>query len=121
METIKIVKLSIFTKSPDGKEYITKFNKPYSVVKIEDETGRQITVKDWNGISKDWSVGMELAIDIREKEFQGRKYYEGSLPSGTGGVMAKLNKIEGIVVAIFDKVNKTPVKDLVKEDDDLPF
>lgn len=121
METIKITKLSIFTKSPDGKEYITKYGKPYSVVKIEDETGRQITVKDWNGISRDWQVGIELSLDVREKEFQGKKYFEGSLPSGTGGVMAKLNKIEGIVTAIFDVVHKTPEKELVEKDEDLPF
>jgi len=66
MEKIKIAKIYHNDKNKDGKPYVSKEGKSYSVCNIYTEDGRWVSGFD-NQTTKSWAVGDTVEVDITKK------------------------------------------------------
>lgn len=83
-EKITIARISRFKNDKDGNQFVNKQGKPFTKVLIDTTDGRTLSGFA-SAQNTNWNDGMEVEVDITEREYNGKTYYNFSVPKSSGG------------------------------------
>ena len=125
IKNCRIVEIKDYTTDKDGKALTTRDNRPFTrrTIKVE---GSDKILSGFKG-KENFEIGQEYTLEIEEKEFNGKKYYNWSLPKMENRMMdmivdlqRRVGKLEAKVFPIDTPamdVSNTP--DFDKQFDDM--
>lgn len=95
-EKVTISRISFFNKDKDGNNLVNKQGKPYTRVLIDTADGRTMSGFK-NQTTENWNEGDEVEVEVSEREYNGKTFYNFNVPKGQFGkdleLHSKVDKI----------------------------
>ncbi len=117
---ITLTKLTKFTKDKDGNPLKTKDGRNYTRLLINSNEYGERTLSGFDGEqTQNWQIGDTVEVEIKEVEFNDKKYLNFSVPKKENLNQDKLDKILVELAFIHNQVNVI-AQHVIKDDYPTP-
>lgn len=119
-EKVTISRIAFFNKDKDGNELKNKQGKPYTRVLIDTVDGRTMSGFK-NQTTANWEEGMEVEVEVQEREYNGKTYYNFNTPKQAPVDLSEVNNKLDRILALLEPKNvsesTTEPQEAISEED----